>query len=560
MIVMAKSTVNEGRGPMETLSKLFGSVLDSVYHCFDRIVVQGYLPLLTREEHIVHLFRDVHGIYPITKEALRRRTEDYQHWVEAFAANRGIPIEWADDKALRKKGLKREDYVRPYAARMERQRRFGPYFILKSMEQGPTFRIYPPKFATADPDYRIVRRQWTRYTHYYFYLRDEVLGLMLLCVGSFLPFQTTYYLNGHQFIAGELQRRGVRFRRDDNAFLWVDDHDALQAAADRLTADVIRPRLEYWTFRLGPKFSKKERAAIPLRREYSLNQVEYCRNFLFRRHLPIHKLFERSCELGVFRLTADVITQIFGVRKHKRLRGKLHSMLEQIDHGHHVLRIYCQSLVARLYEKFGTFLRVELCVNRLKDLRLNKGLDNLAALRQRAIAVTDRLADVHAELLNVHVDFPLFQRLALPVTIGRSRAPGIKIHDTRMMRLMEVLLHGGPQLAGWRVAAIRAAILEAFALPATAYSATQCRYDLRKMKAHGLLRREPHTYVYRLTEKGAKVAALFVLFHQRVCGPLTHTLFAHRPMRTSTPVAKIEAAYHDADRAIQNLVNLAAAA
>jgi len=46
---------------------------------------------------------------------------------------------------------------------------------------------------------------------------------MVMWVGSFLPFQTTYYLNGHDYnyIAGELQRRGVRFRKDDNAFLGL---------------------------------------------------------------------------------------------------------------------------------------------------------------------------------------------------------------------------------------------------------------------------------------------------------------------------------------------------
>jgi hypothetical protein len=33
-----------------------------VYHCFDRVVIQGYLPLLTRPEHIVYFFRDVYGI------------------------------------------------------------------------------------------------------------------------------------------------------------------------------------------------------------------------------------------------------------------------------------------------------------------------------------------------------------------------------------------------------------------------------------------------------------------------------------------------------------------
>jgi hypothetical protein len=263
--------------------------------------------------------------------------------------------------------------------------------------------------------------------------------------------------------------------------------------------------------------------------------------------------------LGLFRLTADKIAQIFGVRKHKRIRGKLHSMLEKLDHGHHVLRIYCKSLLARMYEKFATFLRLEVCVNRLKDLGLNKGLENLNALRQKLIAVTDRLADFEADLLNVHVDFPLFQRLALPIPSGRSKIPGIKIQDTRMMRLMEVLLHGGSQLLGWRAAQIHESVLAAFALTAEQYTLTQLRYDLRKMKGHGLLERDGRRYSYRLTDKGKRVAAMFVLFHRRICGPLANSLFHHRPQKTVKPPAKIEAAYHRADAAIQKLVDLIAA-
>lgn len=543
---------------METFLKLFGSLLIFVYHCFDRIVIQGYLPLLTRPEHIVHFFRDVHGIYPITKQVLAKRTNEYQRWVEAFARNHHIRIQWPDEE-MKKKGIKKEDYVRSYCLAMERRGRFGVYFIFQSMEQGPTFRSVPPKFPTDDPDYRIRKRNWSRYTHYYFYIRDEVLGPMAMCVGSFLPFQTTYSINGHHFIAGALQRQGVRFRKDDNAFLWTDNPLALQAAADRLSPEIIRKRLDYWTLVLGPKFSKKDRAAIPLRRDYSLNQVEYCRNFIFRRNSPIPKIFERSCELGLFRLTADKIAQIFGVRKHKRIRGKLHSILEKLDHGHPVLRVYCKSLVARMYEKFATFLRLEVCVNRLKDLGLNKGLENLNALRRKLVAVTDHMAGSEAELLNVHVDFPLFQRLARPIPSGRTKIPGIKIHDTRMMRLMEVLLHGGTQLGGWRTAQIHQAIRAAFDLSADAYTLTQLRYDLRKMKGHGLLERDGRHYCYRLTDKGQKVAAMFVLFHKRICGPLANSLFHHQPEKTTKPPAKIEAAYHKADEAIQKLIGLLAA-
>ena len=84
----------------------------------------------------------------------------------------------------------------------------------------------------------------------------------------------------------------------------------------------------------------------------------------------------------------------------------------------------------------------------MKDLGLNKGLENLEHLRQKLVGVSDRFAGFEALSLNVHVDFPLFQRMALPVMAGKTKIAGIKIHDTRMMRLMEVLLHGGTQLNG----------------------------------------------------------------------------------------------------------------
>ena len=114
--------------------------------------------------------------------------------------------------------------------------------------------------------------------------------------------------------------------------------------------------------------------------------------------------------------------------------------------------------------------------------------------------------------------------MALPVTAGKTKIADIKIHDTRMMRLMEVLLHGGTQLNGWRSADIHQAILTAFGLAANTYTLTQLRYDLRKMKAHGLLERIGRSYRYRLSDKSIKAALMFILFHKRVCGPLANSV------------------------------------
>ena len=128
-----------------------------------------------------------------------------------------------------------------------------------------------------------------------------------------------------------------------------------------------------------------------------------------------------------------------------------------------------------------------------------------------------------------------------------------------MIRLMEVLLHGGTQLNGWRSADIHQAILTSFGLSADSYTLTQLRYDLRKMKAHGLVERCRGRYLYTLTDKGAKAALMFILFHKCVCGPLANSLFHHRPDKTLKPASKIETAYYNADHAIQKVLDLLAA-
>jgi len=43
--------------PMEKLARLFGRSIRFAYHCFDRIMIRGYLSALSRPENIVYFFR-----------------------------------------------------------------------------------------------------------------------------------------------------------------------------------------------------------------------------------------------------------------------------------------------------------------------------------------------------------------------------------------------------------------------------------------------------------------------------------------------------------------------
>ena len=143
---------------MDAFTRLFGNLLVFVYHCFDRIVINGYLNGLSRPEQVVHFVRQVLGIPVVDKEVLSKRTNEYQSWVEAYARNHKLPIEWAG------KGVRKEDYVLPALRRMVKKKAYGVYFIFKSMEQGRTFRISVPKYPTQDPNHRILAHQTSRFT------------------------------------------------------------------------------------------------------------------------------------------------------------------------------------------------------------------------------------------------------------------------------------------------------------------------------------------------------------------------------------------------------------
>jgi hypothetical protein len=131
---------------MELFNKLFGNLLAFVYHCFDRIVIHGYLSALSRPEQVVYFFRQVLGVPVVSKEILSQRTADYQSWVEAFARNHHTPIVWAE------KGVRKEDHVLAWQRRMAKNNAYGVYFIFRFVSRICGQRLAPVIFPVRDTE------------------------------------------------------------------------------------------------------------------------------------------------------------------------------------------------------------------------------------------------------------------------------------------------------------------------------------------------------------------------------------------------------------------------
>jgi hypothetical protein len=260
----------------------------------------------------------------------------------------------------------------------------------------------------------------------------------------------------------------------------------------------------------------------------------------------------------LYRLTAGRVANFFEARIVRAHRGKLRHVLDHMGQGQFVLRAYFKNSFLKQYEKERTLLRNELVSNDLKDLKLKKSLSNLPQIRTRMERITDNFTDFQAQALNVRPEFDLLARLAKPVMLGTSKVAGIKLENSRLMRLFESLLHRGQALGGWSVKDLHAEILSHFQLQSSTYNINQLRYDMRKLRAHGLLLRQKGTYRYCLTQLGRKAAILFTIFAKRIFGTLSGSLLAFKP---DVPAqSKLEKAFQKVETSIDSLLSLLEAA
>jgi hypothetical protein len=532
---------------VDRLSELFGERVQFRCTCLDRIVLHGYLHGLQRPEQVVYFFHDVVGVECIEPKVLVGRTAVYRDWVEQYTAGQGIPVLAAP------KGVRKEALVRPYYGKL------GPHegiaCVLTSLESSRTFISYTPQRTprSGDENYRRIETGRKRFLHLYWYVWDPVMGPMSLRVSTYLPFTLTAYLNGHHFVSERLRQAGVALYQQDNAILRVADPVALQAAADALTPAVLQERCDYWAAKLAPQFSPAERAAIDLRYHYSLAQIELATDVIFEPPSPLRALFRRAVELGLLLGGADRTTHLFGRQITSRYGGKLQTVLDRRNEGHPVLRSYYQTSFVKQYEKAETLLRTETCINDPYHLNVGRRLVNLPTLVERMAETNQRFLDAQAELLACTVDQGELARLAQPVWVGKRRVPGIRLHDDRLIRLLDALLHPGSFVADWTSRDVLARLLARHRLTEADYRLTQLRYDLGKLRAHGLVERIGRTRRYRLTARGLKLGVLLVKFRTRLLGPLATLAAAPASQPATTNDSVVEAAFRQIDRAFDHL-------
>lgn len=507
------------------------------YRCFDRILVNGLIQPFQQPERVVGFFNTYRELYPVSKAVLRDIATQYEHWVKARAAQWGAPIVDAPTG-------RRDDFVEPYFRRAQPDQ---IAVILKARE--------PARILVAigkeDRWHLEYKRRWV--IQYNFYLTDRDWGRMFIRVCPYLPFSARVCLNQHHWLAGRMAAEGITFRQCGNAFLSCSDPTRLQALADSLTARDLERCGQRWLPTLTAFFTPTERRQAACHHRLFFAQVEYCDNLIFHRRAALDALGERLLDANRTIGQPTKLATIFGRKVTRRYRGKLETVIEDLDLPNPVIRSYYRDGSIKQYVRDHLGLRTEATSNNVADFGVPKAIDHLPQLREAMAAVTDRYLTVQQDILETFVDRGQLRQLAEPTRLANGkRIPGLKLDHPRLLAVMHALVRfahiaGGDTFTTKDLHPAAAAALDA---TTDQYRLASLRYDLSKLRAKRLVEKVDHTRRYRLLPHGYRICVLFLKLFERVYAPLTAGLL--RPVATDAALA--EDKRHRLDRLYQRIV------
>jgi hypothetical protein len=176
--------------------------------CFDRLLIKGHLPL--GYPRAMEEFLDRHGVlFKQLKPFVLRQAERLKVHARAVAAHAGRPWEYLEGP------VRKDQHARAIAARDEVTE--GLVCVFGTIEPCRSFRL---AYQHGRPAIRPARRKCL---FLYFYFVDREFGFLHVRLQTWFPFTIQVYVNGHEWLARQLDRRGLRYRRLDNAFMWLED-------------------------------------------------------------------------------------------------------------------------------------------------------------------------------------------------------------------------------------------------------------------------------------------------------------------------------------------------
>lgn len=500
------------------------------YRCFDRLLLNGLIQPFQQPERVLGFFNAYRDGKRVTRKTLTDIADQFQYWLKNRSEKWGAPI---------------LEPPNGDGDESRRDRLLDTYFhnakpnqvvaIVKAREPARILVAIGDK--DNDSPHLEYKQRWVN--QFNFYLKDARWGRMFVRMCPYFPFSARVCLNQHHWLAIRMREEGIDFQQSTNAFLKCGNPARLQELANSLTTRDLLQCGQKWLAAFTPYITDNERRHAGCQHRLFFAQVEYCDNLIFHRRAAVEELTQRLLDLNRNIGQPKKITTIFGRKVTKEYKGKLQSVIEDLDLPNPVIRSHYGHGFAKQYVRDDRLLRTEPATNNVYDYGVKKDVENLPQLRERMSEIIDNYHDVQQDVMETFIDRGQLLKLAEPTVLSNGRRiPGLKLDHPRQLAVMHALVRFANIAAGrgFTTADLYVPALNALGRTEAEYSLASFRYDLSKLRAKGLVERIPHSRRYRLVGKGYSICVAFLKLFEKIYAPLTAGLL--QPFRGDRVLAE----------------------
>lgn len=532
-----------------SFSQAYRELLDGTYDSVDRIVINVYFRAGQIAGGLRVWWRALYGSDADLDDAhLMRMAGHFGRCVRGYCKKHAIPVIECERK--RRKQEVAAEYLPQDANQL------GLFVVLVDRASAPLWHVE----KTADGRIKNLQRKYGYVNHYFFHILDAEWGHVTIRMSGHPPFGVQVILNGHEYIERQALKMGYSLVKSGNCFTDIMvtsttcpatdtgcSANSVGSTAGRATpltlaqlADTVcgegivgplRQVCERWLYSTCLNFAltSQEQEQSGFRYDYSLFQLEFSHNLLFRRGAQLDHCFESLIDRTRSRLDLEQVKTIFGskrrpFRQHSKRRSsekpRAEAVVEHPTYDLTVFKLHFGFFTLKMYSKGERVLRTEAIVHNTKALQGQRQLAAfpqwVAHLRQLLQRFLDQLSWLDA----CFIDDETLDTLSLPGDLNGHATTGIDLNQARMRAVIQAVLANATLPNGFAASQIAVKVRQILHLAEDAYLARHAAYDLAKLRGKGWLLRIARSHRYRLSPSGIKTLSALILLRDQLLTPV----------------------------------------
>lgn len=500
---------------MNDFLKKFAQLIIGTLSCFDRVIFKGHLPFGGDD----HLNAFVDNVLKIRRKdflpMLEKLSAKLVEHAQALAEAAGRPYEYHQGK------FRKESYIQNLIRRDAISE--GLVAVLCCQETCRTVKL---RYGQGRPCLQFAYRPQRVL---YYYRLDREFGLMYVRIQTWFPYTIQVYVNGHDWLARQMNQKRMGFCQRDNAFTQLDSAGRAQKIADRFCRLPWVRQLDKWARQVNPLL--REPWLKKANYYWTIQQAEYATDLIFASRGKLAQLYHRLLDYAAVNFGAQDILTFLGRKLHGNFQGEVLTDCKKNRAPGARIKHRMKDNWLKMYDKFGQVLRVETVINDPREFRvrrrrqrngtthlawcpMNKGVANFHQFERVAKTANERYLEALAVVDDPAPSYQQVRRLAERKVVRQRSYAGFNPASQQDVRLFQAVLHGDHLPRGFYNRDIRRLLgLDGNQSTLLKRFAAQAGRLLKRLHVRGLIAKIPHTRRWRTTGLGQRLLGAIVRLH-----------------------------------------------